>query len=512
MTIDVIDLFAGPGGLGEGFASLDEGRKFKIVVSVEMEASAHRTLTLRSFYRLTRDDAKAERAYYDFCNSAAAPHPRDICVAAWKRAEEEARQLTLGVDRDNKILDQLIDEKRLDPDRTIVIGGPPCQAYSLVGRSKNQGTVGYVAEDDHRHFLYREYLRIIHRSQPSVFVMENVKGILSAKVGGRRVFHDILRDLSNPGKALRRPTGKQSNGYRIYSLVAATHFEEGMDPHAIDANDFVVRSELYGIPQARHRVILVGVREDVRVARPALLQKLNGVSVRDAISELPRLRSRLSSHDAPASWEHTIRTLVANLSVDAKKQDMREMSVMLGTRVREVSGACSTGGLRFHANPPTNTQSEYLRWVHDPKLDVWLNHEARSHMASDLGRYFFAATFAEKFGRSPKGHADFNLHGLAPEHANWHSGKFEDRFRVQLYDQPATTVTSHIAKDGHYFIHPDPAQCRSLTVREAARLQSFRDNYFFEGNRTQQYHQVGNAVPPLLALQVARRLGAMLSQ
>jgi DNA (cytosine-5)-methyltransferase 1 len=126
-------------------------------------------------------------------------------------------------------------------------------------------------------------------------------------------------------------------------------------------------------------------------------------------------------------------------------------------------------------------------------------------MASDLHRYFFAACFARAHGRSPT-LEDFPLE-LLPEHRNAEAGRkgemFADRFRVQLPDRPSTTVTAHISKDGHYFIHPDPAQCRSLTVREAARLQTFPDSYHFEGPRTDQYHQVGNAVPPLLARQIA---------
>lgn len=143
------------------------------------------------------------------------------------------------------------------------------------------------------------------------------------------------------------------------------------------------------------------------------------------------------------------------------------------------------------------------QWLRDPKLDGVSQHESRSHMASDLHRYMFAACFAQLQGYSPK--LRLFPPKLLPNHKNMDSEEipFVDRFRVQLGGEPSTTVVSHICKDGHYYIHPDPSQCRSLTVREVARLQTFPDSYFFEGNRTQQYHQVGNAVPPLLARQIA---------
>jgi DNA (cytosine-5)-methyltransferase 1 len=520
MKFQIIDLFAGPGGLGEGFASHAEGETFRIAVSAEMESSAHRTLTLRSFFRHVRGDEVAMRAYYDFCAREDAPHPSLLHPAAWKAAQSEANQLTLGTHGDNLTLDALLRKANLREDNTVLIGGPPCQAYSLVGRSRNRGKQNYVAADDHRHFLYREYLRILHKNRPAVFVMENVKGILSSRVDGHLVFHDILRDLTDPGKALGLGSGLR---YTIHSLVAPTTFEPGMDPESIDASDFIIKAERCGIPQARHRVILLGVRQDLAYNGRFRLREADPLTVRHSISSLPPLRSRLSKADSRSAWREIVTTLASNLiseaesqaqealAKDAETQSLKTLARQLRADELEIGKTFETGAVRYHRLKAQEPDSTYCNWVKDDRLEVWLNHESRSHMPSDLGRYFYTAVFGRAFRRTPKGHREFALKGLAPEHANWKTGKFIDRFRVQLWDLPSTTVTSHIAKDGHYFIHPDPGQCRSLTVREAARLQAFPDNYFFLGTRTQQYHQVGNAVPPLLARQIAGVVNDILS-
>jgi DNA (cytosine-5)-methyltransferase 1 len=147
-------------------------------------------------------------------------------------------------------------------------------------------------------------------------------------------------------------------------------------------------------------------------------------------------------------------------------------------------------------------------WYRKLNLPFVLNHECRNHMAGDLQRYFYAACYSKVYHKSPK-ISDFPRQ-LWPAHANVQNAEgkpiFDDRFRVQCENSSSTTVVSHISKDGHYYIHPDPRQCRSLTVREAARLQTFPDDYFFTGPRTAQFHQVGNAVPPYLAFQIATAL------
>ncbi len=508
MSFKIVDLFAGPGGLGEGFSRYGGGGKFDIAVSAEMEDSAHKTLTMRSFFRRIHGDQKALTGYYNFCRSEDAPHPSNFASSAWADATREAWKLTLGLPSDNHKLDSLLTESALDSDRTVLIGGPPCQAYSLVGRARNKGEKSYRAEDDHRHFLYRQYLRILHATQPAVFVMENVKGILSSKVGGRRVFHDILRDLSNPGAALLSSSGER---YVIHSLVEPVCFSHGDDPAAIDASAFVIKSELYGIPQARHRVILLGVRADIPYQGGKYLEQSAVLTVDDAIGALPKLRSRLSKDDSPSAWLNEVTKRGKSLVSEALNNDMSSLAIAMQLELEKVGSFMETGSVRYLRPVDENVSTDYLRWVKDPELKVWLNHESRSHMPSDLGRYFFTSAYGLAKKRTPKGHREFALKGLAPDHANWESGKFIDRFRVQLRELPSTTITSHIAKDGHYFIHYDAAQCRSLTVREAARLQTFPDNYFFQGNRTQQFHQVGNAVPPMLADKIAHVVHCILT-
>lgn len=429
--------------------------------------------------------------------------------AAWQAACEEAQQVTLGSSSGNRKIYDLIDARKLTGEEVVVIGGPPCQAYSLVGRARNKGIKGYVAEDDPRHYLYKQYLRILDRAKPTAFVMENVKGILSSHVGGRRVFEDILTDLVNPSQAVGAGSGIR---YTIHALTTKTHFEEGMDPSEIDAHDFIVKAEQFGLPQARHRVILLGIRADRAYDGRHMLVPQPTVSLKTALTDLPPLRSRLSKDDGAFTWREKVLSLGVALAKEAEKDGDSRIAEELFRACSQMGTRLEYGSLREPRKPYPTRHDPYHDWVRDTgELSVWLNHETRSHMESDLGRYFYAAAFARLHKRSPKGHTEFALKGLAPAHKNWETGKFADRFRVQVGDAPSTTVTSHIAKDGHYFIHPDPAQCRSLTVREAARLQTFPDNYFFQGNRTWQYHQVGNAVPPLLAKQVAHVVKCILT-
>ncbi|MDP3979147.1 MAG: DNA cytosine methyltransferase [Pseudomonas sp.] len=514
--IQIVDLFAGPGGLGEGFASLDCGRRFRIVVSAEMDPVARKTLKLRAFFRLLkRTNPEALSDYYAYCNGHSDKPYSKISQAQWDEAEQEARCITLGTKEGDEELDIALDERLNESLPWVLIGGPPCQAYSVVGRARNRGKANYSADEDHRHFLYREYLRIIQERRPSVFVMENVKGILSSKIGGERIFPKILEDLSDPDKAL----GRESSGrkYRICSFVSNKSYglKNGVDD--IEPNDFIIRAERYGIPQARHRVILLGIAIDSPEDVPSVpvLSEAEKVSVGQVIGGLPKIRSTLTkSHDDDEAWYLEVANQLDSLRADIDRSVDPKLAIKLDyARIKFINSSLEVGRVRYPRMNGSGGVNDPLlnNWYLDENLDCWLNHDARGHMPSDLKRYVYASVFAQAYGYSPKGHQQFHLPGLAPAHKNWETGKFSDRFRVQLEGEPSSTITSHISKDGHYFIHYDPLQCRSLTVREAARLQTFPDNYFFEGNRTQQYHQVGNAVPPLLASKIASVVSKVVS-
>lgn len=509
--IQVVDLFAGPGGLGEGFSSAGKGKNFEIIVSAEMDPKAWETLRLRAFYRLLKREMPERLSeYHDYCNSPSSAggfSPSEVTLPLWKEATEEAKCITLGSDLGNGILDRALDE-RLDQTRPwVLIGGPPCQAYSIVGRARNQAKADYKPEDDHRHFLYKEYLRIIRDRQPTIFVMENVKGILSSRVNDQRIFSSILQDLSDPHRALHTGSGKQ---YRIYSLATGASFGPGDDVDQIDPKTFILKAEDYGVPQARHRVILLGICTDSLPASANLVtlrKEQDRISVGQAIGSLPRLRSTLTkSADSRDAWINMVQEQITHLLGELDPVADRGLWREFNTLLHRFDAPIHAGSRRVLKTDESNGATGIPNlddWYLDENLTHWLNHEARGHMPSDLRRYLFAAVYAQVHGTSPKGHKEFSLEGLAPDHKNWKTGKFSDRFRVQLQDLPATTITSHISKDGHYFIHYDPGQCRSLTVREAARLQTFPDNYFFQGNRTEQFHQVGNAVPPFLASKIA---------
>lgn len=502
-TFGIVDLFAGPGGLGEGFASLDVGghAPFRIGISVEKEASAHRTLTLRAFLRAYQARLGAlPQAFIDF-HAGLIPEPdwSEVDAAAWQHATAEAQCLELGTEPAAAAIDHATGALRREFDNTILIGGPPCQAYSLVGRARAKGKIGYVPEQDERHYLFREYIRVLDRLRPAAFVMENVKGMLSSTVESRLVFEMLMEDLASLG------TGR-GHHYEIRAIRVSdgrASLQEAAQP-----SDFIVRAEEWGVPQRRHRVIIVGIRSDLADRATGTSVPISRVTrtVDDAIGMMPELRSGLSrGRDDPASWRREVVEAARLLAgIHRRKGD---------GPLRDVFCAVATGlknGLlapRLSARRPEGygtSNDELLAWLERPALRGFAQHETRGHMPSDLGRYLFAAVFGVVRGYSPKA-SDFPL-SLSPDHRNWHSGVFNDRFRVQVAGEPSTTVTSHISKDGHYFIHPDPMQCRSLTVREAARLQTFPDDYLFLGNRTQQYVQVGNAVPPYLARQIAQLL------
>jgi len=442
-TYYVVDLFAGSGGLSEGFKQVG----FDILAEIEMDKWACDTLRTRQlFYGLK----KAHKSYLyqkylreelQFTNLLESYKDLEVSIS------HRVIQSTFGKDSTDDIIQRIEASKMLHGANHyhVVLGGPPCQPYSVVGRARDP----FRMEKDNRHFLYRYYLEILECLQPDFFVYENVPGLFTARSQGREIFSKMLEDFS----LLHPPYEITPPFKQIYE----------------DPCSYILNSADFKVPQRRKRLILIGFKKSLdkinpelrdlftKLQKKALKNRKKGLlTVDDAIGDLPSLRPG----EGNDGW----------FGYYKQNQDLKGYQIKMRKDSRGI-----------------------------------LNHKARTHMRSDLERYKF---FIEhhKNGNGSTTLRDLNKFRpeLIPNHR--HLDKFFDRFRVQWWNRPSSTITAHISKDGHYYIHPDIDQCRSFTVREAARCQSFPDNFKFEGSRTQQFRQVGNAVPPLFAFEIARIL------
>lgn len=410
--MNYIDLFAGAGGLSEGFIRAG----FKPVAHVEMDHAACNTLKTRIAYHYLKSNKQSE-IYYSYLKGDI--DRSDLYKQIPSKLLDSVINLPIGNTHNQNIFSIISDQ--LDGEEVdLIIGGPPCQAYSLVGRARSADGM----KKDARNHLYVEYARYLEKYTPKIFIFENVLGLKSAKKGTY---------LINMEKLFLKKGYKM----RLYTL---------------EANNF-------GVLQKRKRVIILGWRNDLN-------------------PELPDLEGIRSPSD---------------FKVDSIFNDLPK--IYAGQGVDRY--AC----YRTKSN-------EYLeqKSIRNGK-DILTQHIARPHNDQDKRIYRIAVEKWNKNGQR----LDYNdLPDILKTHKNRHS--FFDRFKVVAEDlNYSQTVVAHIAKDGHYYIHPDIIQNRSISVREAARLQSFSDDYYFEGvkegqNRTASFKQIGNAVPPLMAVSIARNI------
>lgn len=435
-----IDLFAGSGGLSEGFRQAG----FEVIAQVEMDKWACETLKTRSLYYKLKGRKKLYWYFKYLKNEVTKEAIYQRFPEIKNEIDLEVVEAEFGKDPIEKISERIGNvRKHYGISKfNILLGGPPCQPYSLVGRSRDPDRMML----DGRHFLYEYYLKILENLQPDFFVFENVPGLITAKAKGEEMFSKMLDDFG--------------------SIYPSYEIAPSFDEYSRNPRQYLLNSAMYGVPQKRRRVVFIGYRKslllknsDVKDVFKGILKskvpEYAGYTVSDAIGDLPALTPRKGSDGWFGEYDKE--------AITPYQKKMRENS---------------------------------------PGI---LSHRARTHMRSDLERYRFfiehrlngdkAATLTDLIEERPD---------LTPAHN--HLDKFLDRFKVQWWYQPSSTITAHICKDGHYYIHPDISQCRSFTVREAARCQSFPDNFKFEGPRTEQFRQVGNAVPPPLASVIAKNI------
>lgn len=386
-----IDLFAGCGGLSEGFYRVG----FKALAHIEINHWACETLRAR------------------------------MCYYGYKNIDKEVIEYDITApDIINKIADAVAG-RAVD----VIIGGPPCQAYSTAGRVRD---VKGMATDP-RNFLFEKYVEILEYYSPKFFVFENVTGVLSAKVNGNHIFPRIIQALGNK-----------------YDVIS--------DPTVLIHN-----TADYGVPQVRKRVIIMGVRKDIDKTSVAELYN-------DVIKTHWNPETPLDEREGRQKF------------VDVK-QAIGDLPAV------EPGNDASTDTFDYPCD------NAFLKRIGKKGVNPLRDHIARRHNALDRERFTVMIRNHWTFGQLRK-----NM----PQYEHEHARVFDNSYVVQWWDMPSKTILAHIHKDGFQFIHPDEKQARSFTVREAARIQSFPDDFVFAGSRGEKYKQIGNAVPPLFAEALAK--------
>lgn len=411
MPYKMIDLFAGCGGLEDGF--LQSGR-YEDIAAVEWLQPQVKTLINRLETKWGIADAKDRVMCFDI-------QREDELFKGWSDASKspsremlpngKASRYKTGPYGDSKGLDYFVNASGgID----IIIGGPPCQAYSVAGRVRDENGM----KDDYRNYLFEHYLSVVNRYQPKVFVFENVPGLLSAMPDGTPIIQLIESGFSGIG----------------YEIV------DDVKKYAkVDASD-------YGVPQNRERLIILGIRKDVCDDVQSILHKFY-------LEILPKYKSKKKT---------TVAEAIGDLPKILPIIDSKDLKSRIG-----------------YSEPSCRT--------------TW--HKARRHSLRDVEIYQMLANDI-KSGRNEYVDSK-SLSDLYEEKVGAKSPIH--RYHVLRADEPSTTIISHLDRDGNRFIHYDPEQGRDITPREAARIQSFDDDFDFIGNQTDTYIMIGNAVPPLLA-------------
>ena len=429
--INVVDLFAGPGGLSLGFDMVkDKNGKcvYNLLKAVEYDPVACQTL----------------------------------------RTNFGKESVIEGDLRDEKI--KQIIEKECAGKTDIVVAGPPCQSFSLIGpRSGNDTKKDKYKYDN----LYREFVDVIDRISPKFFVFENVKGILSKRNGDGRVIDIIISDL-------------KSLGYNLTS-----------ENKRVKTDYIVINAADYGIPQTRERVFIIGnntgaknpfpnaTHYDPLVSKSPSCKLYPYVSVFDAIGDLPNVRPRKTLTGISANRIHHIEKY--NKRVHSGKEETEYKPEWKKKHLSKIG----VSGRDFH---------NFVR----PKLDIPLTHHIpRPQMESDI--LLFKGMRQGMIAKDVIESRDPKIKKLV-KYIKYDMSSFSDKYKKQVWKRPSSTIFAHMQKDGNRFIHPDSSQARSFTPREAARIQSFPDDFFFEGTLNRKFQQIGNAVPPLLANKIAKKI------